>query len=135
MKQLVRSYAGKLRHPPETALAFQLFYVAMIAQGINSPFVHAEGSLDALLATISGVFCIAGGVVGAASQYRGLWFLERGALTAVWSGLLFRVVVVARLQDAPPPEMAGRAVVLAALCLLLIPRFRSIRGADQDPSK
>ena len=124
-----------LRHPPEDALAYQIAYAILAVGAAMSAGVHDAEHIDASLAILAAVFSTIGGVIGWLSQYRGLWFLERGAIWFIWGGLTVRSVVVAMIADASPFEIAARVSALLTVCVLLVPRYRGIAGADQDPRK
>ena len=124
-----------LRHPPADALAYQIAYAVLAVGAVASSGVHDADNIDALLAGVAASFATLGGITGWLSQYRGLWFLERGAIWFIWGGMTVRSAVVTMIADAGPFEIVARAGALAAVCFLLVPRYRSISGADQDPRK
>ena len=122
-----------LRHPPSEALAYQVAYLILAAGAALSASVHDLGPVDSTLALLSAAFSVTGGLTGWASQFRGFWFLERGAIWLLWGGLSVRSIVVVMISDATVFEIAARVVVLLAVCVLLAPRYRNITGADRDP--
>lgn len=127
-----------LRPPPESALAMQVSYLVLaIAMGNYFLIGYPDPDLpDALLAYGMGVFGVAGGLAGALSQFAGLWFLERGAIFALWGAIVSRIITITRLEvDNGPAETTARVLLVMAVGLLLIPRFMDIRGADQDPKR
>lgn len=131
---LIKPYRA-LRHPPQDSLAYQVAYLILAAGAAFSASVHDLGRVDAILAMLASVFTGAGGLVGWASQFRGCWFLERGAIWLLWGGLSVRSTVVAMTSEAGLFEIAARVAILLTVCVLLIPRYRSITGADSDPYK
>lgn len=124
-----------LRHPPADALAYQIAYAVLAVGAVVSAGVHDVDHVESLLAGIAASFTTLGGVAGWLSQYRGLWFLERGAIWFIWGGLTVRSVVVTMISDASPFEVVARVAALLVVCILLVPRLRSIAGADLDPHK
>jgi len=124
-----------LRHPPEDSLAYQLAYI-LLAVGASTSFrVHDGDHLDTLLAAFASAFAVSGSLVGWVSQFKGFWNFERGAIWAIWGGLVIRSFVVISISDASVSEIFARVGALLAVCVLLIPRYRSIQGADLDPRK
>jgi len=124
-----------LRHPPGEALIYQAAYLVLAVGAALSASVHDLGHVDTILALFSAAFTVAGGLAGWASQFRGFWFLERGAVWLIWGGLSVRSVVIVMISDATVFEIAARVAALLAVCVLLMPRYRSITGADRDPHK
>lgn len=124
-----------LRHPPADALAYQTAYAVLAIGAVVSSGVHDAAHVETLLAGVAASFATLGGVAGWLSQYRGLWFLERGAIWFIWGGLTVRSVVVTMISDASPFEVVARVAALLVVCILLVPRLRSIAGADLDPHK
>ena len=122
-----------LRHPPGDALTYQVAYLVVATGAALSASVHDLGHVDTVLALLSTAFSVAGGLAGWASQYRGFWFLERGAIWLIWGGLSVRSVVVVMISDATVFEIAARVAAHLTVCVLLAPRYRSITGADRDP--
>lgn len=122
-----------LRHPPREALAYQLAYLVLATGAAFSAGVHGLGHVDTILALLSAVFSVAGGLVGWASQFRGFWVLERGAIWLIWGGLFVRSVVLVMISDATVLEIAARVAAHLTVCALLVPRYQSITGADRDP--
>ena len=127
-----------LQKPPESAFALQIAYSALAAAmalfalyGWSQPHDTAGSALF----FSAGLLGVAGGVVGALSQFSGLWFLERGAIFALWGALIARTVVLLRVEDGNALELTGRVMLVVAAGFLMGPRFQSIRGADQDPKK
>ena len=131
---LARPYRA-LRHPPEEALAYQLAYLILAVGAALSAGVHDLGPVDKTLALLSAAFSIAGGLAGWASQFRGFWALERGAIWLIWGGLSVRSAVLVMISDATVFEIAARVAAHLTVCVFLIPRYRSITGADRDPHK
>ena len=131
---LLRPYRA-LRHPPQDALAFQAAYLVIAAGAVASSTVHDVDCVEKWLAVIAAFFSTIGGTVGWASQYRGIWMLERGAIWLIWGGMLVRSSVVVLISDASPFEITARVAALVGICLLLLPRYRSVTGADRDPHK
>ena len=124
-----------LRHPPREALAYQLAYLILAAGAALSASVHDLGPVDTTLAPLSAAFSVTGGLTGWVSQFRGFWFLERGAIWLLWGGLSVRSIVVVMISDATVFEIAARVAAHLTVCVLLAPRYRSITGADRDPHK
>ena len=124
-----------LRPPPQDSLAFGLAYALLAFGAAMSASVHDPEHVETVLAVAAASFAAAGGVTGTFSQFRGLWNFERGAIWMIWGGLLTRSVVIVMLADTTFGEVAIRAGSLLAICLLLIPRYRMIVGADRDPHK
>lgn len=124
-----------LRHPPREALAYQVAYLVLVVGAALSAGVHDLGPVDRVLALLSAAFSVAGGLAGWVSQYKGFWFLERGAICLIWGGLSVRAVVLVMISDATVFEIAARVAAHLTVCVLLIPRYRSITGADRDPHK
>ena len=120
-----------LRHPPDKAVLLGMVYTLVAVS--SSITVHDHDAVDATIAVAASVLGMIGGVVAAGSQLRAFWFLERGALWALWAGLLVRVALVIATEDVGPVETVARSAVLIALCVVLIPRYREIQGADQNP--
>ena len=134
MTALMRPYRV-LRHPPREALAYQVAYLIVATGAALSASVHDLGHVDAILALLSAAFSVAGGLAGWASQFRGFWVLERGAIWLIWGGLFVRSVVLVMISDATVFEIAARVAAHLTVCALLMPRYQSITGADRDPYK
>ena len=124
-----------LRHPHEDALAYQVAYSILAAGAALSASVHDLEPVDSTLALLSAAFSVAGGLAGWVSQFRGFWVLERGAIWLIWGGLSVRAAVIVMVSDATVFELAVRVAVHLTVCVLLMPRYRSITGADRDPHK
>ena len=124
-----------LRHPPGEALAYQVAYLVLATGAALSASVHDLGPVDTTLALLSAAFSITGGLAGWVSQFRGFWVLERGAIWLIWGGLFVRSVVLVMISDATVFELAARVAAHLTVCVLLMPRYRSITGADRDPYK
>lgn len=124
-----------LRHPPREALAYQIAYLILATGSALGASVHDLERVDTTLALLSAIFTVAGGLAGWASQFRGFWVLERGAIWLIWGGLLVRSVVLVMLSDATMFEIAARVAAHLTVCALLAPRYQSIAGADRDPHK
>ena len=122
-----------LRHPPREALAYQLAYLVLATGAAFSAGVHGLGHVDTVLAFLSAVFSVAGGLAGWVSQFKGFWVLERGAIWLIWGGLFVRSVVLVMISDATVFEIAARVAAHLTVCALLVPRYQSITGADRDP--
>ena len=122
-----------LRHPPDEAVLLGMVYTLVAVSSFVAITVHDPDAVDATIAVAASVLGMIGGVVAAGSQLRAFWFLERGALWALWAGLLVRVALVIATEDVGPAETVARSTVLIALCVVLIPRYREIQGADQNP--
>ena len=131
---LLRPYRA-LRYPPQDALAFQAAYLVIAAGAVMSFYVHDVDCVERWLAVIAAFFSTIGGTVGWVSQYRGIWMLERGAIWLIWGGMLVRSSVVVLISDASPFEITTRVSTLVVICLILVPRYRSVTGADRDPHK
>lgn len=124
-----------LRHPPGEALAYQLAYLTLATGAALGASVHDLEHVDTTLALISAAFSVTGGLVGWASQFKGFWVLERGAIWLIWGGLLVRSVVLVMISDATAFEIAARVAAHLTACALLAARYPSITGADRDPHK
>ena len=135
MPAILTKPLGALRHPPSEALAYQVAYLVLAAGAALSASVHDLGPVDTTLALLSAAFSTTGGLAGWASQFRGFWVLERGAIWLIWGGHSARSVVVLMISDATAFEIAARVGVLLTVCVLLMPRYRNITGADRDPHK
>ena len=131
---LARPYQA-LRHPPREALVYQIAYLLLATGAALSASVHDLGHVDTILALLSAAFSVTGGLAGWASQFRGFWVLERGAIWLIWGGLFVRSIVLVMISDATVFEIAARVAAHLTVCVLLIPRYRSITGADRDPYK
>ena len=124
-----------LRHPPGDALTYQVAYLIIAAGAAAGSGVHDLDRVDTTLALLAAAFAGAGGLAGWVSQFRGFWVLERGAIWLIWGGLFVRSVVLVMISDATPLEIAARVAAHLTVCALLVPRYRSITGADRDPYK
>ena len=125
-----------LRHPPREALTYQLAYLTLATGAALGASVHDLGHVDTILAFLSAAFTVTGGLAGWVSQFKGFWFLERGAIWLIWGGLSVRSAVIVMISDATVFEIAARVAAHLTVCLLLlIPRYREISGADRDPHK
>ncbi len=131
---LMKPYRA-LRHPPQESLAYQVAYLILATGGVISAGIHDVGHVDTILALLAAAFSTAGGLTGWVSQFRGFWFLERGAIWLIWGGLSVRSIVVVMISDASLFEIAARVAAHLTVCALLMPRYRSITGADRDPHK
>ena len=135
MPAILTKPLGALRHPPSEALAYQVAYLVLATRAALRASVHDLGPVDTTLALLSAAFSVAGGLAGWASQFRGFWVLERGAIWLIWGGLSVRAAVIVMISDATVFELAVRVAAHLAVCVLLAPRYRSITGADRDPHK
>ena len=124
----------RLRHPPEESAAFQLAYLTLMALGVLTPLVpYGASEAGWWGASASGFLLAAGGAIGFVSMWPGFWAGERSAIFAIWGGLLCRAIVVLGLPSNQAEE-AGRVLIMAAVGLLLVPRFRQIWGLTLDPA-
>ncbi len=134
MTALMKPYRA-LRHPPREALAYHIAYLILATGGAISASIHGLGGVNTALAFLSTAFTVTGGLTGWVSQFNGFWALERGAIWLIWGGLFVRSVVLVMIPDATPFEIAVRVAAHLTVCVLLIPRYQGITGADRDPHK
>lgn len=123
----------KLRPPPEESVVYQLVYATCVVLGVMTPGLPFGGSEAGWWgAWASGGLMVLGGGIGFVSLWPGFWAGERAAIFAIWGGLLSRSIVVLGLSTDPGEE-AARVLMMAIVALLLLPRFRAIRGLTLDP--
>lgn len=123
----------KLRPPPEESVVYQLAYATCFTLGVMTPLLpYGASEAGWWGAWAAGGLLALGGAIGFVSLWPGFWAGERAAIFAVWGGLLVRGIVVLGLPTDPAEEVA-RVLLMVVVCLLLLPRFRAIRGLTLDP--
>lgn len=124
---------------PKVVTLYQFgIYIIIALTGLAAwftPPTSLEGAIGPILTKMVAVFLIAGGTLGASVVLPGVWWIERAAVLASFTGAAIYCGVSLRLQFTEPvPRLIIVGVTLWAM-LSIAQRWHRIRRYPYDPEK
>lgn len=126
----------RLHKPPLVSAAATIGYVALAAGGVMS-LIHPPSTIQSevgpLVTAAWSCFALLGGLLGAASAPRGVWWLERVGLISVTTFLLIYGTTIVSLQATSSGSRWMQLGLLVWGAHAVLSRWDRTRGAALDP--
>lgn len=133
---MIRRAWLRVREPRvERSLMFAIYLAALVmgASAIVAPPQSIEGVIGSVLTYVWGALLVLCGGFGASGVLPGLWWSERVAVQAGFTGAAIYALVVIYLQSTSPGNRVPQACAVIIVALVFLGRGYKIRGVNYEP--